>query len=364
MKLKYGLISNFKGVKRCEIDFQTPNGLRGITTLLGDNGSGKTTVLQAIGLALSLATRKTYRTDWFRWHGFLSDRLSTLGDTLIELTVAFDDEEIAAVGSLFDAWRILPQNMEKQVLRPSDLNTVRLLFRNGGVTSPDGAGAFHQFCGRYYTRQLIKHDARYYDDFLKCGDVFWFDQMRNLGQPLMGRASQESAAHDEATDSFSSWQSGVQQLRQFLVNWWAVHTSPVKYGRDYIPELEDRFRSVFPDVTFKGVSSNGNQTAGPADFYFLLERSGKTFDISEMSSGEQAVFPLMYEFVRLSISKSIVLVDELELHLHPPQQQALLAALPRIGPNCQYLITTHSPYLEGVIPVDDQVRLSEGRLCL
>jgi predicted ATP-dependent endonuclease of OLD family len=83
-----------------------------------------------------------------------------------------------------------------------------------------------------------------------------------------------------------------------------------------------------------------------------------------MSSGEQAVFPLIYEFIRLDIAKSIVLIDELELHLHPPQQQALLAALPKLGPDCQFIITTHSSYLEGVIPVEHEIRLEGGHSCL
>ncbi len=68
----------------------------------------------------------------------------------------------------------------------------------------------------------------------------------------------------------------------------------------------------------------------PGDFYFFLSRGGVEFDFSEMSSREQAVFPLIYDFARLSIARSIVLIDELELHLHPPQQQALLSALPKI----------------------------------
>ena len=93
----------------------------------------------------------------------------------------------------------------------------------------------------------------------------------------------------------------------------------------------------------------------------MLERDGKVYDISEMSSGEQAIFEMLYEFVRLRISKSIVLIDELELHLHPPQQQAMLAALPQLGDDCQYIITTHSPYLEDVIPVEHTVRIDRGR---
>lgn len=99
-------------------------------------------------------------------------------------------------------------------------------------------------------------------------------------------------------------------------------------------------------------------------FYFLLERAGRVFDIAEMSSGEQAIFPLICEFVRLNIRKSVVLIDELELHLHPPEQQGLLAALPKMGPDCQFLITTHSAYVEGAIPNEQETRLLGGRLCL
>ena len=83
-----------------------------------------------------------------------------------------------------------------------------------------------------------------------------------------------------------------------------------------------------------------------------------------MSSGEQAIFPLIYDFVRLNVRKSVVLLDELELHLHPPEQQALLAALPKLGPDCQFIITTHSSFVEGSIPNEQETRLREGRLCL
>jgi predicted ATP-binding protein involved in virulence len=83
-----------------------------------------------------------------------------------------------------------------------------------------------------------------------------------------------------------------------------------------------------------------------------------------MSSGEQTIFSLLYDFVRLDIANSVVLIDELELHLHPPAQQALYASLPRLGPDCQFIITTHSEFLSGVIPNEEIVRLEGGRPCL
>jgi predicted ATPase len=100
------------------------------------------------------------------------------------------------------------------------------------------------------------------------------------------------------------------------------------------------------------------------DFYFLIDRDSRVYDLAEMSSGEQAVFPLIYEFVRLDISRSIVLIDELELHLHAPEQQRLLAALPKIGPDCQFVISTHSEFLSSAIPNEQEVRLQRGTRCL
>ena len=63
----------------------------------------------------------------------------------------------------------------------------------------------------------------------------------------------------------------------------------------------------------------------PSDYYFMLSDGNRTYDIEEMSAGEQAVFPMLFEFVRQRIRNSIVLIDEIDLNLHPPLAQALLA---------------------------------------
>jgi hypothetical protein len=196
----------------------------------------------------------------------------------------------------------------------------------------------------------------------KIGDIFWFDQHRNLGTAI----AVHSDENDLGAKKAASWQVGVEQLREFLVGWWGYYTSNIPdKGKTYIKELEERFAQLFPGTVFRGIAPRQGVVAPTAkDFYFLLERDGKLYDIAEMASGEQAISPLLYEFVRLDIAKSVVLIDELELHLHPPQQQALLRGLRRIGPDCQFIITTHSPFLTEAIPDDEEVRLEGGRRCL
>ncbi len=356
MKLAKVSIQNFRVVRELNVDLSAYDGLRRLTLLLGDNGSGKTSVLQAIALVLSLATRQTRDASQLAWNGFMADRIATLGPPMVELQVRFDDDEIEAVAELYGTWRdSRPTDwlQAHRVIEPSRHTVVTLRYEGGRLTSPQGPEGVCQFLGRYYVRTLSAQlPLRFYDYFSRLGDVFWFDQYRNLG-----------TARLEPGQDAGDWVAGVEQLRGSFKEWWGYHSSG--RGRDYISEVEQRFGAIYPGTRIIGPAERDAASAqGSANGLFLLGREDVEFDISEMSSGEQAVMALICRFVPMSIARSIVLVDELEMHLHPPQQQALLAALPHLGPDCQYIATTHSPYLEGAVPHEWQVRLERGRLCL
>jgi AAA domain, putative AbiEii toxin, Type IV TA system len=293
----------------------------------------------------------------------LPERVSSLGPTFVELLVAFEPEEVSLTSELFLAWQnsLPPERRETlKIVPPSQHNEVTLRFEDGRVSSPQGFEAVNQFRGRSYVKALSKAQPKLKDSFAKLGDVFWFDQHRNLGSLLFDERDAENNGFMR-----EGWNSGVEQLRRFLITWWAHHTTPNKRGRDNIIPLQELVNRVFPGTQFIGVMPRdytGSELG--EDSYFLLDRNGRVYDLAEMSSGEQAVFPLAYEFVRLDIKRSIVLIDELELHLHPPEQQRLLAALPKIGPDCQFLITTHSEFLTSAIPNEQEVRLERGTRCL
>jgi len=364
MKLKRVGIENFKGVKSLELahaDVLKP--LAPVTALLGDNGSGKTSVLQAIALTLSMATRRTRDMASFSWHGFLPERVPSLGPTFVELVVVIDREEVELTSTLFQEWEksiSADRRQQMKIVPPSNHLEVTLQLVDGRVRSPQGFEAVNQFLGRYYVKALSKTRPDLKASFTKLGDIFWFDQHRSLGSLVF-----DEHASDGNGIARETWNSGVEQLRRFLITWWAHHTTPNKRGRDYIIPLQDLVNRVFPGTRFIGVMPRETYGAELGeDSYFLLDRDGRVYDLAEMSSGEQAVFPLMYEFVRLDIQRSIVLIDELELHLHPPEQQRVLAALPNIGPDCQFIITTHSEFLTSAIPNEQEVRLERGTRCL
>lgn len=352
-------IENFKGIDQLEISFleEGTNRPRPLTVLLGDNGSGKTTVLQAIALVLSLATRKTEKPSDLSWPGFMAERVSSRGPTKVELDLRFEPDELQATQELYREWtRGRPPTFPGVVPPHPQLparSEVRLVYEGGSVWSSGGPlddvwlGLL--LCqGRAFIRDMVQVSPQWDVFSQRVGDVFWFDQNRNL------------------TSFRSQGQHGPERLRESLVGWWGVHTSQRRSGTpDFLERLQKRFAEIFPGTTFEGLAPRNLERApSAADFYFLLKREGRIYDLAEMSSGEQAVFPLLYEFVWQNIARSVVLIDELELHLHPPQQQALLAALRKIGPDCQFIVTSHSPYLESVVPDEDEVRLPGGQRCL
>ncbi|MCP4697832.1 MAG: AAA family ATPase [Gammaproteobacteria bacterium] len=349
MKLTYVEIENFKGLKYFKMDLRGyRNEPRSLTCLTGDNGSGKTTVLQAIALNLALATRKINSLPAFQWNGFIPER-AVSASTRIKIGLRLDEDEIAATRQVYETWKTMFENPGYTSSSSSaGLKEISLVYEANEVTCVEGSDALFELRGRFYVKTLL--DAKFPDIrtyFSRLGDVFWFDQYRNLGNSL------------PMPDKVVSWPEGIAAIREYLVGWWMYHTSEYKVERDFIEELQQRLKTVFPGLKLCGpVPMRSVSAPRPEDFFFYVQRN-KTgpYDIAEMSSGEQAIFTMLYQLVYLEAMHSIILIDELELHLHPQQQQRLYGALHKLAPDSQFIITTHSPYLEDIIPEERIIRM-------
>jgi predicted ATP-binding protein involved in virulence len=99
---------------------------------------------------------------------------------------------------------------------------------------------------------------------------------------------------------------------------------------------------------------------------------GSRSDFSGMSDGQRALIGLVADIVRracvlnapylgvqtLIETPGLVLIDELDLHLHPRWQRRVLADLKRIFPNIQFFATTHSPQIIGEARPEEIVMLT------
>lgn len=91
-------------------------------------------------------------------------------------------------------------------------------------------------------------------------------------------------------------------------------------------------------------------------FQFSICESGRAvFDFNTMSRGYAAILDIINDLIMRMEAKSglrtefdmegIVLVDEIETHLHLELQKKILPVLTTLFPNIQFIITTHSPFI-------------------
>jgi predicted ATP-binding protein involved in virulence len=108
-----------------------------------------------------------------------------------------------------------------------------------------------------------------------------------------------------------------------------------------------------------------------------LTKKGINFElpVSRLSQGFQSIFLITLDLVRRMIqanrdadfegnnllhTPAIVLIDEIELHLHPSWQQKVLPILLDVFPNTQFIVTTHSPQIITSIKPENVVILQDG----
>lgn len=88
----------------------------------------------------------------------------------------------------------------------------------------------------------------------------------------------------------------------------------------------------------------------------IVEKNGEELDVNQLSQGEKSLFALVGDIARrLALlnpsldnpleGEGVVMIDEVDLHLHPKWQHDLIDKLVATFPNVQFILTTHSPHV-------------------
>lgn len=87
-----------------------------------------------------------------------------------------------------------------------------------------------------------------------------------------------------------------------------------------------------------------------------VEKQGQRLTVNQLSDGEKCLMAMIGDLARrLAIANplkanplegdGVILIDEIDLHLHPKWQRILIPRLREVFPNCQFLVSTHSPHV-------------------
>lgn len=128
-----------------------------------------------------------------------------------------------------------------------------------------------------------------------------------------------------------------------------VNDDTVKRIDRWFNRLEEILKEIFSDPT---LSLEFDFTS----FQFTIKEAGhEDFDFNTLSSGYAAVLDIVNDLImRMEAqtrlrdgfdTEGIVLIDEIETHLHLELQKRILPILTKLFPNLQFIITTHSPFV-------------------
>lgn len=88
--------------------------------------------------------------------------------------------------------------------------------------------------------------------------------------------------------------------------------------------------------------------------HMSIDKEGQTLNVLQLSQGEKSLMALVGDIARRLAMMNpglenplhgdgVVLIDEVDMHLHPQWARTIVQRLTDTFPNCQFLLTTHSP---------------------
>ena len=348
MKIQSIELLNYRAFEKLHITFPETN----VAVFVGENGKGKSSVLDAIAVLFS------------------------------QLVVAFHDgfsikANSKEIPQLLDTDIRLGQIKTKLSINVTDYdkghNWEISKYRLSSTILGDDANLptdkFATFNKKYPVLAYYNTNRKYLKDEITFGEAV---SMYRLSPTLLYRNALKSniAVFDDFVDWFRLQEDRENEQIRREKNFDLVN-----------PELEI-LRNTFEDF-FKHLH-NANYSKlrieryyqGQADLrdsQLMVTKNGLDFEVAQLSDGEKVLMLMVCDIARrlvivnqiggsTQLDDGIVLIDEIELHLHPRWQRQIIPALRNTFPNIQFIITTHSPQVLSEIKQNELFILADNQV--
>jgi hypothetical protein len=303
-------LANVRSFESAQIDFAP-----GVTVLLGENGSGKTTVAEMLALMLVPPAERPV--------SFPLRRGAERGRA--EIFIGDSDRPAITWGADETGGDDAAPDLRRPVF---------------------AYGRFRQF---FAAQDPVRR------------------RINNPGQDLGDLAYW--AGRDPIRTLFHPDPDLLPDLARFLV---ALH-----YGAETLalPRLREVWQHL--NGSLKGLECGFDRIEieeGEYEYIPRLVRKKVRLALSELSDGYQSVLAMLFDligryvfrFITLDdplLAEATVVIDEIDLHLHPRWQRTVLAQLIAVFPKTQFVVTTHSPaVVQGAVDAGHSiVALTESR---
>ena len=363
MKVNRLTIQSFRGIDNLTLEFEDMNP----TVLVGVNGVGKSSILDCLAILLSQFTGRIQGSpDSIR---LFSEEDITWGhqETRCEIEVLLGSQKLT--------WFLTHIRNEDPLSKYKALisNVEKL---NTKIREQRGAGEKFNPLMAAFTEQMQLALSNIKGDFSEAVEVV-IDNLRSRVQtnqtanlPVIVFYPVNRAVVDIPLDITEKLQfHQVDAYQQALIggridfktffDWFRnredfENESRVNNVNYRDPQLKATREAIYSLLPFS------NLRVRRSPLRMTLEKQGRELVVNQLSDGEKCLLALVGDLARrLALANpgledplqgsGVVLIDEIELHLHPKWQREIIPALTRTFPHCQFIITTHSPQVVSYI---------------
>lgn len=184
-----------------------------------------------------------------------------------------------------------------------------------------------------------------------------------------GRAAKSKSAGGKAAAYAGALVARPWNIRE-LADWLRVQmtlSAEIPLAAQHVAALQGAASRFLPECT-------GLRPGDEAEGTLLIEKAGTSLDVRQLSDGERGVLSMVLDLARrlsqanegisdpLSEGEAVVLIDEIDLHLHPKWQRQIVRNLVATFPRCQFIATTHSPQVIGEVNHDQIQIIANGQV--
>lgn len=362
MYVRHVHVQHLKRLRDLRLDFEHQGELRMWTVLIGENGTAKTTILQAIALAAAGSRQVNTLASPIVKH--LRDRRS---DEAMSIAVDFD----------FTPHSLAVPEVHSGVRAREGLGLHSQVSLRKGSTSLDGVAS--------YTSNGKPLKGKSSDPLDAARDVhtpLWFvagygisralpdssfvpplhlpsiDRLRPLFDSQVRLASSSFSNHFLQKDVEEGRKSG---------------TTSRMYSRVLNEAIKLGGSSLLPDISKLELRGQGGAASAGGliesdRFHQRMGPKAQRIAGVALSHGYQSTFAWIADLIghvlleanaelKTTEMEGLVLIDEIDLYLHPTWQATFITALRRIFPRIQFVATTHSPIVLAGLSAHEVVRL-------
>ena len=362
MKIKQLQLQNYGRFENLTVDFApTENRVSNVTVIVGNNGAGKSQILQALATGLSWfisglqnkvpsgnfinsnEIRNGKDISILNIKGEINKNLQSINNNIKNLDIYLksnrqrDDEKFASLGGL----EIIDftENVKKDEISLPIITfyPVERSILTQNIILDSSAKNLRQFVG--YNLALTNGiDFNSFIEWFRLKEDIENAQIRKEVDKLMESLVREN--NDNNRSIIVAHLAGLTAKEKVLEKNTDNQLQSVKSAISYFLDTIENVwidRSLQPPV-------------------MMVEKDGKDLNINQLSQGEKSLLALVGDIARrLAIlnpslddplqGEGIVMIDEVDLHLHPKWQHDLIDKLVKTFPKVQFILTTHSPLI-------------------